>query len=280
MAIIENMPAAEYHAHRAISKSGLDLIARSPAHFRYARQREETRAMLVGSATHAAILQPELYRATYHAIRDAKDRRCKEWNAGVKAAPVSEDFILTGPEVTGVETMADAVRSNPHMAKFLDAPGRAELSVFGKDPVTGLQVRIRIDWLTDKLVAMDLKTTRDLRNDQFVRSVFDYRYHVQAAFYRDVFKWATGEDLRDFVFGVIESDVPHVSVPVRLPADLLKCGEIEYRRDLNRYADCLETDSWPGPQPEPFVLQLPTWAEYKVEDVFDSALLEHGDKAA
>ena len=31
--VIENMSNADYHAHSAISKSGLDLIEKSPAHF-------------------------------------------------------------------------------------------------------------------------------------------------------------------------------------------------------------------------------------------------------
>lgn len=275
--IYENMPAATYHAHPSISKSGLDLIARSPAHYRLALQREETRNMMIGSATHAAILEPERYASYYVVARDADDRRCKAWNAAAKDVPGADERLLTGPEGLRIETMANAVRSNPHFAELLNAGGRAELSVFATDPETGVQVRIRLDWLTNDLRALDLKTTQDLRNDEFLRSVWDYRYHVQEAFYRDVFKWATGEELRDWRFGAIESTVPHVCSLVSLPPDLLLAGRIAYRRDLNRYAECLAKDQWPGPQPEPFTLELTPWVINRVEDVLEEALLADGE---
>lgn len=276
--IYENMPAAIYHAHSSsISKSGLDLIARSPAHYRFAAPREETRPMLIGSATHCAILEPAQYASRYLVVREAEDRRCKAWNAAMKESPGAEERMLTGPEGLRIETMAGAVRSNPHIAELINAGGRSELSVFAKDPETGVAVRIRIDWLTDDLRAMDLKTTQDLRNDAFVRSVWDYRYHVQQAFYSDVFEWATGEKLRDWQFAVIESTAPHVSSLVRLPPDLLHAGRIEYRRDLNRYAECLAKDQWPGPQPEPFTLDLTPWAINRVEDILEEALLSAGE---
>lgn len=273
------IPAAEYHAHsESISKSGLDLVDRSPAHFKHVAKREETRPMQIGSATHMAILEPNLFAAMYVPVREAADRRCKAWNYAVKAATVPEEFLLTGPETERVEAMANAVRANPHMLERLSQKGDAEVSILAKDPETSLLVRIRIDWLFAGTRAMDLKTTEDLRSDAFFRSVWDYRYHVQQALYCDAFYWATGEKLR-FEFGVIESKQPHVSVPVSLPADLVKCGEIQYRKNLNRYAECLAKDEWPAPHPEPYILDVPTWGNYRIEDVFEEALIESGEAA-
>ena len=56
--IIKDMPNEVYHAHESISKSGLDLILRSPAHYRFRERSEPTRAMQLGTASHTAILEP------------------------------------------------------------------------------------------------------------------------------------------------------------------------------------------------------------------------------
>ena len=57
----------EYHLDTTrISKSGLDLIQKSPAHYYYrylSGQHEErsSKALEIGSAVHAAVLEPELF---------------------------------------------------------------------------------------------------------------------------------------------------------------------------------------------------------------------------
>ncbi len=57
------MENADYHAHPAISKSHLDLIARSPLHYwaRYIDPKrvipEPTPAMRIGSAVHTHVLE-------------------------------------------------------------------------------------------------------------------------------------------------------------------------------------------------------------------------------
>lgn len=272
------MPATDYHAHPAISKSGLDLVARSPAHYKYAPPKKETRPMLIGSATHAAILEPEVYAQTYIAVRDAEDRKCKTWNEAAKRHFGRTEFMLTGPEVERIETMAGAVRGTAEFIDLLDDEGQAEVAIFTKDPATGVEVRIRIDWLTKGLRAMDLKTTEDLRNDKWARSVYDYRYHVQQAFYTDVFKWAFGEKLQ-WAFGVIESSVPHVSKLWSLPDDLVAYGRMLYRRDLDTYARCLDSGKWPGPEEDITTLITPSWLMHRMEDDMGSLQVYTGEAA-
>ena len=50
--ITETLSNAEYHAHPAISKSGLDLMSRSPAHYRYRAASKPSRTMEIGTAIH------------------------------------------------------------------------------------------------------------------------------------------------------------------------------------------------------------------------------------
>lgn len=61
---------ADYHGGPGISKSGLDIIRdRTPSVYRYVtdnpKERTESAAMRIGSAVHAAILEPELFGQEY-----------------------------------------------------------------------------------------------------------------------------------------------------------------------------------------------------------------------
>lgn len=255
----------QYHANSAISKSGLDLIARSPAHWFYQEKREPTRAMIIGSALHAAILEPELFAEQYMLLRNVTDRRASEYKQAV--AIHGADFVLTGTEADYVAGMQESVRCHPYLRALLEQPGRAELSVITKDPVTGVDVQCRYDWLTDALLPLDIKTTQDARPDAFARSVANYRYHVQAAFYSDVWEWETGERLQRFEFAAIEKAMPHAIGIYRLDDEAIAEGRRLYREALNLYADCLERNEWPAYASDPQWLCLPAWAvEYQEEE--------------
>lgn len=254
-----NISNADYHRHPSISKSGLDLIARSPAHYFYAARREATRAMEIGTAVHAAILEPERFASQYMLLRDVTDRRASEYKQAVKVH--GSEFTLAGPEADRVSGMQASVQANPRAMSRLGAPGKSEVSIFTTDPVTGVPVKIRLDWLCDDGRGLDLKKTQDIRADEFSRSVARYRYHVQAAFYMDVYKWETGEDLREFAILAVEESMPHANRVFLLDDEALQIGRMEYRADLNLYAECMDRGEWPGIVfEEDELLSLPMWA--------------------
>jgi exodeoxyribonuclease VIII len=259
--LLAGIPNADYHAAPGIGKSGLDLINRSPAHFRYAPSREPSRNMVLGSATHAAILEPDTFARDY-VIVDCADKRASIWKEAVAAR--GADAVLTRAESDQIAGMAESCRSNPAIASIL-AAGRAELSLFATDPVTGVRVKIRPDWLTDAGQIADLKTTADASDEGFGKSIVNYRYYVQQAFYQDVFSWAFG-DVPDFVFLVCESEMPHCSTIVRLPHDVLQYGRKVYRENLNAYARALESDEWHGIPSDEHVIMLPGWFIGQIEN--------------
>jgi exodeoxyribonuclease VIII len=80
------MTNAEYHSLPSISKSGLDLIHRAPALYRYRRANPtpQTPAMRWGTLVHTAILEPETMADTY-VTAPAVDRRTKEGKAAYEA---------------------------------------------------------------------------------------------------------------------------------------------------------------------------------------------------
>ena len=244
-----------YHASEGISKSGLDLILRSPAHYRFGERKEATRAMEIGTALHCAVLEPERFATDYMLLKEVTDRRASAYKEACKVW--SAERVLTGIEADRVAGMQESALSNPHLAQYLNVPGRCELSVYAIDPETGVLVKCRFDKLTDSGYAVDLKKTQDLRD--FGKSVANYGYHMQAAFYMDVYEWATGDKLQGFVFAAVEELLPHASAPLVLDDESLDIGRMMYRKALNTYAECLNDDDWPGIACEPETIQLPSW---------------------
>lgn len=256
MPIIENMSNTDYHASEGISKTGLDLIARSPAHFRYAAKKEATRSMEIGTAIHTAILEPERFASEYMLLRDVTDRRASAYKQAVEV--YGSERVLTGPEADKVAGMQESVLTNQHASWFLGS-AKCELSVFSTDPVTGIKVRCRFDAMNGNR-SLDLKKTQDARPDMFAKSVANYRYHVQAAFYSDVWKWETGEELTAFGFLAVEEEAPNACAIYVLDDSALELGRRLYRRDLETYARCLDSGEWPSIDSAPQILTMPTWA--------------------
>jgi len=107
---------------------------------------------------------------------------------------------------------------------------------------------------------VDLKSTLDASEDSFMGSAFKYNYHQQAAFYCDVYEWATG-NRREFAFIAVEKEPPYAVNVFRASPSLLSRGRQAYRTALDTYAECLRDNIWPAYPPGVKQLDIPVWAE-------------------
>ncbi len=257
-----DMPMADYHAAPGISKSRLDNIHRSPAHYKYALENpsEPTQAMIEGSLFHKLVLEPDTFEEEYAVIPDDIDRRTTigkgAWAAFQEEA--AGRIAIARPTLLELTAQADALRACTRANALLSA-GSAEQSIFwtveGYDaPITA---KCRIDYVND-LCVVDLKTTRDARPESFSRDCWNYRYHVQAAFYSDAYKLLTGLDL-NFVLLAVEKTPPYGVNVFMVSEDMIDQGRREYQSDLEVYAQCVATDTWPGYPDEVQEILLPRW---------------------
>ena len=267
-----DVPNEVYHSMSGISKSGLDLINRSPAHYAHRVARAPSRNMEMGTAIHTALLEPERFATDYMLLREVKDRRTSAYKEAVKV--YGSERTLTGPEADKVAGMQEAVYANPHARKLLESDGWRELSGMANDPETGATCRHRFDLLTVDGIAVDVKKTQDARPEAFQRSVYNYRYHVQAAFYADQYYWITGNRLKGFMFLAIEEEMPHGVQVYYLDDSSLAIGREEYRADLARYARCITDSDWPAYDSRPSLLSLPDWVLSRYEnDLEDGGII-------
>ena len=264
--LVIGMPNDAYHAYQAWNKSSLDLIARSPAHYRYSAKREATRAMEIGSAVHAAILEPELFERDYMLLQDVTDRRASAYKEACKTYP--SERVLTGTEAAQIAGMQASVR-----CELLQQAGWAEISVFATCPETGLLIKCRFDYLTADGHAVDLKTTQDAQASEFAKSVFNYRYHVQDAFYRHAFAAATGAELQAFTFLAVEKEPPFYHAEYELDAEAQEIGRFYALRDLRTAAECERSGEWPAPENETKTLSLPYWAVTEYETMIEETIV-------
>ena len=114
MTIISNMSNADYHSHAAVSKTQLDQIAKSPAHFKHARESEteSTPAMIFGSAFHDYILLPEVFAESYAVLPDDFNGRTKDGKAQLAEIAESGKTILKAEWVEQIKGMATAIQAH------------------------------------------------------------------------------------------------------------------------------------------------------------------------
>lgn len=248
---------AEYHAHEAVSKSDLDLIHKSPAHYKAARH-EDTPALRFGTAFHCAVLENDRFNETYTVIEG--DRRTKAVKDSIKDAEAAGKIILTADDFNAIMSMAQAVFKNPICAALLRGSLK-ENSVFSE--LDGVRVKCRPDgWSIEKGVLFDLKSTEDASPEGFARTVAKYRYHVQDAFYRHVVASAIGGDADDlsFIFIAVEKKPPFAVALYQLDELATLQGWVDAREDLRRYKAAKESGKWCGYSPRIETLSLPRWA--------------------
>jgi exodeoxyribonuclease VIII len=273
------MDNAAYHAHSAISKSQLDQVARSPLHYwaRYLDPNrvmpEPTAAMAIGSAVHTHVLELDQWDSRYVTAPDGIDRRTKagkaEWEAFTTAS--TGRAVLAKADAEQVMRMGHAVFGHPAAAMLLGLPGKAETTHMWVDAATGLQCKCRPDWLTDDgRLIVDLKTTEDASARGFARSIAQWRYHVQAAWYLDGVQQATGTRPEQFLFICVEKKAPFACAVYAADAEMIAAGAQTAARDLEVLATCKAGDVWPGYSDQIEPISLPAWMTPKADGTMPS----------
>lgn len=259
---MKQMTNADYHAHAAIGKSGLDQIAKSPAHYQswLKNKTKPTPDMEFGSMVHLALLEPEIFYSI-HVVNPGIKRNTKEgkiafleWESANQGKTlVDEDDWLK------IQAMADVFRRNELVIGAL-AGAKVEQSIFWQDPETGVECKARPDIISSTGVIFDLKTASDISGWKFGGSAASYRYHVQAAHYLTGLSVATRTPTSEFVFIAIEKSLPFGVKFYRANSFALKPGFDLMRKDLNTYARCLKSGEWPSYPQVIEDLQLPIYA--------------------
>ncbi|EEY4097366.1 exodeoxyribonuclease VIII [Escherichia coli] len=259
-----------YHAGPGVSKSQLDDIADTPALYLWRKNAPvdttKTKTLDLGTAFHCRVLEPEEFSNRFIVAPEFNRRTNagkEEEKAFLMECASTGKTVITAEEGRKIELMYQSVMALPLGQWLVESAGHAESSIYWEDPETGILCRCRPDKIIPEFHwIMDVKTTADIQ--RFKTAYYDYRYHVQDAFYSDGYEAQFGVQ-PTFVFLVASTTVECGRYPVEIfmmGEEAKLAGQQEYHRNLQTLADCLNTDEWPAIK----TLSLPRWAKEYAND--------------
>ena len=254
-----------------MSAGGLKRMQQSPAHFwgmqldpRRPPPGEPTPALINGTLVHCALFEPHTLEQRYVVRPAGMSFSSKEGRAWRDA---QTKVIVDAVQMQAAKAQAARLRALPELGALL-AEGVGESSAFWIDESTGELCKCRPDWTSpagDGVILVDGKTCQDASPDGFGRAIWNYRYHLQAAWYADGYERATGLRVYGFVFAAVESAWPHQGAAYMLSDEVMDAARRENRRLLDLYAHCKRTGVWPGYATQISLITLPAWANRQLE---------------
>lgn len=280
----------EYRNDPAISVSDLKPMLISPRHFwekKFGKRRRTppTPAQILGTMVHLAVLEPEKFSKRVQTLPDDAPKRpskaqleaakpststleaiqyWKLWEENNPGAQIIERDMMD--QVCG---MRDSVYGNKLAAQYF-SQCKTEVSVFNTLRVRNHEIRLkgRIDCVPDAPKIVDLKTVGSggARREEFSKSMWDWRYDMQAAYYVDLYnsqfdEWDIDKKKGDFVFVAVEKEAPYAVCLHRVSRRVIDRGRRDYLALLDRIAVCQSTNEWPGYSEDESEIDLPSWAE-------------------
>jgi hypothetical protein len=280
--VYDDVPEAVYHSDpNSLSSSGArQILATSPRKFHLA-QRVEKREWDIGHVVHhlildkgsdIAVLDPKVHGLTKDGDAAKNYRSTSMWQDAEAEARARDAVPISIADFATAKAMAAAVRDNPHAAGLLSA-GDAEISGYWTDPATEARLRFRADWLypgKSRIIIVDYKSTKNAAPRAFWKSVSEYGYHQQDAWYRDGVIACGIDDDPLFVFIAQEKEYPYeVTVHESRPEDVARGRELN-RRAIDLWARCHQNNDWPGYPPGIHTITHPRYAVIREEELLAS----------
>lgn len=160
--------------------------------------------------------------------------------------------LVTRQQLSTALSIQKALLQHPTAGMLLQHPSRAvEVSYFGFDDETGLEVRVRPDLEIDLdgvRIGADLKTISmwNIKQEglraKLHREIIDRDYHLSAAMYCET------AALDQFFWIFVNKDENyHWIAIIEASAELLELGMLEYRKAMRAIATGFDTGEWPAP---------------------------------
>lgn len=198
--------------------------------------REYNPAFSIGSVVHALVLGVGDYEVLF--FENWRTKKSKEARAEAVAGGRTPILLRDFEEA---EKMRDAVFACDRARELL-SEGSPEVSMWATDPLSGVLMRGRVDWLSHSNV--DLKTTgRPVDPESFMHTVWDFGYAFQAAYY-DYILSLNGVDAGTAWIAVTKRE-PYEADVFAPDAGLMAKSRRDVHRALALYAYCSVTGEWP-----------------------------------
>jgi hypothetical protein len=258
----------DYRAIDAVNCSFLKTVLnRSPLHAQQEKDnpKEPTAALRQGSILHGFTFERGEFENVY-AIAPEVNKRT---NAGKEElAKFAEDNlgkqIISQAEFDMAKIQYDNLL-NHEGAKVYLQEGKPEVTIIWLDKLSGLLCKARIDYLHEwQAVIADLKTTQDASIMGFSKSILNFGYEIQAAFYVDGYTALTGDE-PSFVLIPIEKQPPYAAACYEVGHRSITKGRSMYQEAMAIVKRCKESGIWESYSQKVEHIEIPSWALPAVE---------------
>lgn len=278
----------EYHADtKHINGSGLwNILDRCPAAWRYKDEEDEqSKALVFGTGSHTALLEPERFEAEYARMPTKEDFGAEllvtvsDMNSWAKERGIKGLSGKTKAEVIKIiRSTGEPVRIYDEERLFAELNAKGRILLEGDDYDAIMQMRavihansyyssllsgaysevsilgellgepskVRFDCLTRGGDIIDYKTAVSAKPDEFFRHAARLGYFMKMAMQHDMFVEAYGHAPRSVNLLVQEKKSPFIPALIRLTDEQLLIGRIQLRSAMEIYKACKKANSWPG----------------------------------
>jgi hypothetical protein len=234
----------EYRAFPAFNQSAAKHILTSPAHYQayINTPQEETKALRFGTFVHAAVLEPHTLNDLY-ATAPEVDRRTKEgketW-AAFQTANVGKTVLDAEESAIGHLVASSARFALKRLGVEFDAT-----EVMYHVDYCGVPLKAAIDGVAGDYL-WDIKTTDDASAAGMLKAIRNYRYNLQAYWYRLVYELATGRRPLGFRFLFVEKEPPFACAVCEVGPELMSWAIADFEKAVTTYKACTESGVWPS----------------------------------
>lgn len=269
---VYNISIDDYHNGEGISRSRLTEYKRSAFHYynKYLCEQPEEKkstdiitsrnALDFGNAFHTYVLENDDYDKEYQTIPKLNRATLKGKAQYKELQEASDNKKFIDEEAQKlIEKMSKQIDAHPDARKFIDN-SLYEKSMYWNDPDTGLLLKARPDIWNKNFIA-DLKTSGNASEKEFSKSIFKFGYHLQCGMIYLGLKELFNQEMKNFVFVVVEKDSPYGVAVYTLSEDALSKGVDEVKTLLAGIKECHDNNNWPSYQSK--TICLPSFAKNK-----------------
>lgn len=253
-----------YRLIDALAQSDLAWMRHSPRHFKMRKElQKETDAMRFGSIFHLALLEPAEFKAKYLCepetiTLDGKTvelnkrvSKHRDWLAAWKIDN-AEKVIVSEKELEALTRMLNSVMDDPDLCELIST-GEAETVATWN--YKGRKCKGKADLFNTKTshgkVVIDFKKTQDASPSGFSRSIFNFAYDLQSAYY------SQGFEADKFFFVAVEEKTGAIG---KYDAyHYIERGRKLMDKLMDRLAECERTNEWPWYTKNFDLILPPTW---------------------
>lgn len=248
-----------YRPMSMLNYSSIPYLLQSPAHYIAMLEgpRAQTKEMSFGSAFHSYVLEPESF-ANQFVVKNIDARTTK----GKMELAIHEEArlkVISEEDFERVKRMNQRIKSHSVANKLLQN-GKAEQTMMFKLKASNgndVQCKAKLDYSLDKLI-IDLKSTKRADETNFSKSIENYNYHIQGAFYKHGLETLSGLDT-DFIFIAVESEPPYSVSVIKLSDDHYAIGYKKVYQAVDIYEKAMRENKWPDYEEKVYESRISKW---------------------